>query len=81
MRRPRLSRLPTPFIERTAAEIDALKSYEPKTEAERRRCATELVRLKQVQIDLAKQVISENAAQQIAEVIGNDYAKPTTWRG
>jgi hypothetical protein len=62
------------LYERTAAEIDALKSYEPKTKAERRRCATELVRLKQAQIDLAKQVIEENAAQQIAEVIGNDHS-------
>jgi hypothetical protein len=65
------------IFERSAVEIEALKSYEPKTDAERRRCATELVRLKQVQIDLAKQVISENAAQQIAEVIGHDYARPT----
>jgi hypothetical protein len=63
-------------FERTTAEIEALKSYQPKTDAERRRCATELVRLKQAQIDLAKQVISENAAQQIAEVIGHDYVKP-----
>jgi hypothetical protein len=64
------------IFERTSAEIEALKAYKPKTDAERRRCATELVRLKQVQIDLAKQVISENAAQQIAEVIGHDYARP-----
>ena len=60
--------------ERTIAEIDALKSYEPKTKAEARHRAAELVRLRQAQIGLAEQVISENAAQRIAEVIGNDHA-------
>jgi hypothetical protein len=61
-------------FERTAAEIAALRSYQPKTRAEERRRSTELVRLKRTQLDLAQRVIEENAARKIAEVAGNDHA-------
>jgi len=61
-------------FERTAAAIEALQAHKPKTKAEERRRAAELVRLRQTQLGLAEQVISENAAQRIAEVIGNDHS-------
>jgi hypothetical protein len=61
-------------FERTAAAIEALQAHKPKTKAEERRRAAELVRLRQTQIGLAKQVIEENAGQRIAEVIGDDHA-------
>ena len=67
--------------ERTTEQIAALKAHKPQTQAEQRRRATELAALKQAQINLAKQVINENAAQRIAEAIGEDHAKPTEWRG
>jgi hypothetical protein len=74
---------PTPPIEtvdtsfeRATEKIEALKNHKCQTKAEERHRGNELLALKRAQLDLAKQVISENAAQRIAEVIGNDYAKP-----
>jgi hypothetical protein len=74
---------PTPPIatvenvfENTTAKIEALKRHKPRTRAEERRCATELIALKREQLAVAEQVIRENAAQKVAEIIGDDHAKP-----
>ena len=67
--------------ERTTEQIEALKAHKPKTQAEQRRRATEMARLGQVQIDLAKEVIRKTPRSALRRPLARTMRSRPTRRG